>query len=683
MCSTLIAAAFLVSPAPIQAETEESEPEVRTVADGMHDRVTFDVNVSRVAAADEDIIDVEAIDSRELLVTGLAHGRTSVFVWLADGTTRSIVYRIEPDLTLLRAALADIDPGIEVESAPDRAVLVLKGTVPNLFVRDAAVRAAEAYLNADRSDEPSPIIGTGQDGATAVAPGSDGTGGPRNGSVVDLLRVASLPAPLEGRIADAIEPLSRGEVSVRRVQLGIYPDDEADVFVLEGSVPDQVTLSRLLFVASRTISGGITGGTSEVRVLADEGGALVQVRNLFGAGALGGGGAQQQGLQSANNDALGGGGGGGRQGAFLANRIGAQVGRAKVVEAADGRLLSLVDVDYLPLVRVDVRLYEVNTTKLRTWRSQLTVIGSDFDQGALLPAPAAVGIQGDNAASVGQDQLQGLLGFLDGGLTSQAQLVSGGFAVDALFQLLVQEEVARSLSNPTLTVLSGELAQFQVGGQVPVPVALTVGGGTDQILNAVQFRDFGIDLTVRPLVEEIDSDRITLDVVPRISLPDLALTAAIGDATGETSATTAFESRATRTHTRVFDGDALLIGGLTTQQEEDIQAKTPWLGNVPGLGWLFRNEASETDITELVIVVLPAVVRDARPEARLWAYPSTEEVLRSCFLEVRGRVAELEQAPSDDESAEDERTTEEAARPTEEGNSPDTEQPAAGDSESR
>ncbi|MEM9380747.1 MAG: pilus assembly protein N-terminal domain-containing protein [Planctomycetota bacterium] len=605
----------------------------------MHDRVLFDADVSRFAVADPDLVSVEPIDSRELLVSGLKHGRTSVFVWLEDGNTRSITINVEPDLTLLRAALADIDPRIEVQSAPDRAVLVLTGTVPDLFVRDAAVRAAESYLAARRSDDAPPLIAAEDgsvSGAATVDTRRDGSGGSRTGSVVDLLRVATLPARMEDRILEAIEPLVGGEVTVRRVQLGIYPNDESDVFVLDGSVPDQVTLSRMLFVASRTITGGGSVGRSEVRVLADEGGALTQVRNLFGAGAGGGGGGgQQQGLQGLNNQALG--GGGGQQSAQLANRIGAQVGRAKVVEAADGRLLSLVDVDYLPLVRVDVRLYEVNTTKLRTWRSQLTVIGSDFDQGALLPAGPAVDIQGDNAASVGQDQLQGLLGFLDGGLTSQAQLVSGGFAVDALFQLLVQEEVARSLSNPTLTVLSGELAQFQVGGQVPVPVALTVGGGTDQVLNAVQFREFGIDLTVRPLVEEVDSDRITLDVVPRISLPDLALTAAIGAATGETTATTAFESRQTRTHTRVFDGDALLIGGLTTQQEEDAQSKTPWLGDVPGLGWLFRNDASETDTTELVIVVLPAVVRESRPEARLWAYPTAIEVLGSCFDEVMGR----------------------------------------------
>ncbi|MEM6672600.1 MAG: pilus assembly protein N-terminal domain-containing protein [Planctomycetota bacterium] len=634
MIRTLFTGAVLGSTATL-AGGQDTVPEPRMLVRGMYDQVVLDSDVTRFAVANPDVLSVEPIDSRELLVGGLEHGRTSLFVWLADGTTSSTLFVVEPDLSVLRTALADIDPNIQVESAPDRAVLVLTGTVPDINTRDAAVLTAEAYLAAGRTGTRGPLLAADEDGAEEVGvlePG-DVPSSSLRGRVVDLLRVTYLPDRLEDRIERSIAPYGGDEVTVTRVQVGLLPDDANDVFILDGSVPDQVTLTRMLFVASRTITGGVATNSfnSDIRVLADESGALTQVRNLFGAGAAGGGGAgQQQGLQTPGNSALGG-GGGGQQSALLANRIGAQIGRSKVVEAANGRLLSLVDVEHLPLVRVDVRLYEVNTSRLRTWRSDVTAILSDFDQGALLPSGAADAVQGANAASVGQDDIQGVLGFLDGGLASQTQLVSGGFAVDALFQLLVQEEVARTLSNPSLTVLSGELAQFQVGGQVPIPVALTIGGGTDQVLNAVEFREFGIDLTVRPLVEEIESDRITLDVIPRVSLPDLALTEAIGAATGAPTAATAFESRATRTHTRVFDGDALLIGGLTTQRERDALGRTPWLGDVPGLGWLFRNEATESEETELVVVIMPVVLREARPEADLWVFPSTDEVLQACL----------------------------------------------------
>jgi len=612
---------------------------------GRHRRIEFERDVTRLAVADPTVASAELLDTQELLVTALAPGLTTVAVWFDDAEPVEWLVTVERDLTLLRETLAGIDPRIEVLFSPERDAVVLRGVVVDVATRDAAFEAASALMaSGGRAAATGPLlVDDGEGGATAAPPTdggpSRGGAGRRTGAnVVNLLLVDQAPANMEARIGDAIAPLTDGRVTVRRIQASAIPDDSADVFLLEGEVADQVTLTRMLYIASRAINGGGAGnGNNEVRALADEAGALTQTRNIFGAGAGGGGGGgQQQGLQSANNAALG--GGGGQQGVQLANRIGAQIGRAKVVEAADGRILSTVQVAYLPLVRVDVRLYEVNKNKLQSWRTQIGAAGSSFDQPGLSPAPESVGLQGDDALGVGDGDEQGLLGFLNGTLSGRGQAVNGGFAIDALFQVLVEEEIARSLSNPSLAVLSGELAQFQVGGQVPIPLAVTVGGGTDQVLNSVQFRDFGIDLTVRPLVEERSSSRITLDVVPRISLPDLALTAAIGSATGQPAAATAFESRATRTHARVIDGEPVVIGGLATQRSQSAQSRAPIVGSIPVLGWLFRNEADDAEETELVIIVTPTIVREPRVEASLWQYPTADEVLERCLREARGEA---------------------------------------------
>lgn len=630
-CLLLLLACQTGAPVPnVDAGQLESATELLI---GRHERLLFDREVRRVFVADSDVLRAETLDSREVLIAGVGPGVTSLLVWFDAGEPLERVVTVRRDISLLSGLMAVIDPGIQVELAVDRDLVVLRGVVPTLGIRDAAQAAADAYLGTG-GDIPLLTAGEGDDGAQAqgaTPPAPRGRSG-----VLNMLQVSTVPASLEARIEAAIAPMAEGGVSVRRIQVGAYTDDENDVFMLEGSVADQVALTRVLFVASRAVQGAGGGGSSEVRALADEAGALTQAQNIFGAGAIGGGGGQQQGLQSANNSALG--GGGGQQGQQLANRIGAQVGRAKVVEAAGGRILSTIQVQHLPLVRVDVRLYEVNRTKLRTWRNQLQVAVSDFDQPALLPAAGSTALQGAGAPSVGDGDVQGLLGFLNGTLAGRGQTVTGGLAIDNFFQLLVEEQVAKSLSNPSLAVLSGELAQFQVGGQIPIPLAVTVGGGTDQVLNSVQFRDFGIDLTVRPLVEERSSGRITLDVVPRISLPDLALTAAIGSATGQATAATAFESRATRTSARVFDGEALVIGGLTTARSQSAQGRTPLLGSVPVLGWLFRNEADDSEETELVIVVTPSVVREPRPDADLWAFPSTGEVLERCLSSASNRT---------------------------------------------
>lgn len=602
---------------------------------GRHERLLFERDVRRVFVANPDVLYSEVLDSREILISALQPGSTSLLVWFAEGEPLETQLTVRRDLSLLTQLVQQIDPAIDVELAPDRDFVILRGVVPSVAIRDAAEAAASAYLGAGGG---APVLAENEEGEVTAPQGEVETRRGRRGGVLNLLRVSDLPAILEERISEAIAPMTDGSVTVRRIQVGNFPDDEKDVFLLEGSVPDQVTLTRLLFVASRTVGGGTRNGGAgrqgDVRVLADEAGALA-----FGIG--GGQGGQQGGQGGGQGGGLGGGGGalggqgGGRGGAQqLFNRINTQVGRAKIVEAAQGRVLSTIQVSHLPLVQVDVRLYEINRSKIRTWRNQLDVAVSDFDQPQLLPAPESTALQGAGAQGVGDGNVQGLLGFLNGTLSGRGQAVSGGFAIDNVFQILVEEELARSLSNPSLTVLSGEIAQFQVGGQIPVPLAVTVGGGTDQILNSVEFRDFGINLSVRPLVEERRSSRITLDVIPQITLPDLALTAAIGSATGQSTAATAFESRATRTSARVFDGDALVIGGLTTQRNTNGQSRVPVVGSVPVLGWLFRNEATDDEETELVIVVTPRVVRDPRPEANLWAFPTTDEILARCLTAV-------------------------------------------------
>ncbi|MEM7306179.1 MAG: pilus assembly protein N-terminal domain-containing protein [Planctomycetota bacterium] len=616
------------------SETEASLAAPQVLVEGTHQRLTFDADVIRVAVGRSQTLSAEILTSREILLLGRTPGRTTLVVWLADGSAQMRLISVQPDLSLLRAALAEIHPSVTAELAPDRGAVVLRGLVPDVSYRAAAEAAAAAYLSSPtRQTNATPLVSSTdegpaeEEGNSEVQPPEE----PVGAAVINLIRLERLPALADEKIREAIAPLVGESVTVRRVTAAALPDDTEDLFVLEGSVSDQVTLSRVLFLASRTLLGEDADQT-DIRVLADESGALTDVTDLFGAATVGAGG--NQGNFNLGGSS-GGQGGGSRNNQTLVNRIGANLGRAKVVEAAGGRVLAMIDVENLPLVRVDVRLYEVNLNRLRQWRNELNVLASDFDQMPLSPAGAAVGIQGENASEIAQDDLQNALSFLDGGVTNQSQLVSGGLAVDNLFSLLVNEQIARTLSRPTLTVLSGELALFQVGGQVPVPVAVTVGGGTDQVLNGVEFRDFGLQLSVRPLVEELDSETITLDLSPIVSLPDLDLTEAIGAATGSTLNTTAFETRATRTHTRLRDGQAMMIGGLISQRRDSAQGKTPLLGDLPLAGWLFRNEAEDADDSELVIVVNPVIVRPERPDARLWSFAEPAEVLAQCLHSVR------------------------------------------------
>ena len=262
---------------------------------GRHERLLFERDVRRVFVANPDVLYSEVLDSREILISALQPGSTSLLVWFADGEPLETQLTVRRDLSLLTELVQQIDPAIEVELAPDRDFVILRGVVPSVAIRDAAEAAASAYLGAGWEV---PVLAEDEEGDVTAPQGELESRRGRRGGVLNLLRVSDLPAILEERISEAIAPMTEGSVTVRRIQVGNFPDDEKDVFLLEGTVPDQVTLTRLLFVASRTVKGGSGNGSAgrqgDVRVLADEAGALA-----FGLGGGQGG----QGVKAAASGA--------------------------------------------------------------------------------------------------------------------------------------------------------------------------------------------------------------------------------------------------------------------------------------------------------------------------------------------------------------------------------------------
>ena len=157
-------------------------------------------------------------------------------------------------------------------------------------------------------------------------------------------------------------------------------------------------------------------------------------------------------------------------------------------------------------------------------------------------------------------------------------------ALDATLTLLEEASIARSLARPSITALSGEVARFNAGGVIPISVTVETqtSAAAGRLLSTTIFASFGVDVSVRAMVEE--DDTITLDVQPVISQPDFDLTAAITDATGSGQATTAFETRVLTTTTRLRDGQSFLIAGFLQSSMSDDTTFTPGAHRVPAWG---------------------------------------------------------------------------------------------------
>lgn len=665
---TIFLGTILLQACPAQVPGQPATPSVdsnATIADGKprivtlgtHLRVTLPREVKRLAVGDENVASVELLDTRELLVLGKNTGTTTVLVWFADGTHSPLLFRVQQDLSLLQGAIEDICAGVQVQLAPDRDALVLTGIVPDELHRQAVLRAADSYLAA------TPRNGVRIAGSD---PGRTGAGQPPSGDVqltrqtepntssqlIDLLRLAKLPPSLESRILAAIQPIAGTEVRVRRLQRNPLSNDEADVLVLEGSVPDQIALVRSMQLAARMFLGN-AGATDSARntieVLADEAGGLVSSGGAGGQGAQGqggvGGGAGGQG--GSQGGGFAGGGGIGVQ----RNELRRNLGRATVLSMAKGRILSFLEVRDRPQVRVAVQLFEIDRDRLFQFSSEIQTLVSDFDQPVLNPSQVGSNIQPSpaNVGAFSDSDVQAGLASLANGFSQQIQVSGRRFALDTLLQALEARGIARRLSSPVLTVLNGETAQFQVGGEIPVPQAFTPAAGGASGLGtfaSVDFRAFGIGLGVRPLVGE--RGEVTLDLSSIVSQPDETLTTVLRDSTGTDPQTTAFATRALRTNARLQDGQSLLVGGLVSRSLRDDVSKTPLLGDIPLIGWLFRSTNQNFSQSELFVLVSPSVVRPPVAGSDLWLQPGLTETLAACSPERANEEASPDRELADD-----------------------------------
>ncbi len=155
------------------------------------------------------------------------------------------------------------------------------------------------------------------------------------------------------------------------------------------------------------------------------------------------------------------------------------------------------------------------------------------------------------------------------------------FSIDASLRALETRNAVRLLAEPVLTAMSGQEANFHVGGEIPI-----VSG------DELTYKEYGIMLGFTPTVRS--NGMIGLEIDTEVSEPQL-------DNTLNTrSATTTVELGAYQT---------LAIAGLFEERARRQISEFPGLGNIPILGALFRSNEYVTEETELVILVTPMIAQ--------------------------------------------------------------------------
>jgi general secretion pathway protein D len=218
--------------------------------------------------------------------------------------------------------------------------------------------------------------------------------------------------------------------------------------------------------------------------------------------------------------------------------------------------------------------------------------------------PASVTADAANAAST--QTLATAVGNLSGlSLGAVRQFSLGGntfFNVGAMVQAVANDANINVLSTPQILTSDNQKAEIVVGDNIPIITSnsQTTGGNFQ---TQVERKDVGITLRLTPQI--LESDLVKLDVFQEIS--NIRTNNPAGFDVNTQGVIT---SKKSATTTVIVQNDqTVVIGGLISDSINDTIKKVPLLGDIPLLGWLFKNRSKTTTKTNLLIFLTPHVIK--------------------------------------------------------------------------
>jgi general secretion pathway protein D len=222
----------------------------------------------------------------------------------------------------------------------------------------------------------------------------------------------------------------------------------------------------------------------------------------------------------------------------------------------------------------------------------------------------------------------------------------GSYDVDFAIRALARKTGSDLMSAPKVTVLSGKRANITVAQELRYPesygdiestasssgsgggsgtggsgsAAISITAGTPQDFVT---RNVGVEMSVTPNVE--NDDTISLILEPRVTEfegfveyggPSVAITAGTTVTVPAGFYQPIFSIREMSTEVTIFDGATVVMGGLTRDEVKTVNDSVPILGNIPGLGRIFRSEGETRQKRNLLIFVTANLVSPGGSPAR-------------------------------------------------------------------
>jgi len=232
-----------------------------------------------------------------------------------------------------------------------------------------------------------------------------------------------------------------------------------------------------------------------------------------------------------------------------------------------------------------------NTTNL-AFPNSIIINGNGVPSDLGIPADQGTQASGAGVGSQGRGYAVNLpTSNFNTGLGISLGNILGNFSLDAALTALERQGRGRIISTPKVTTQNNQEATIRQGQQIPIQ---TVANNTV----TVQFKDAVLTLRVTPQITEAGTVILSLEVNN-----DTA------DFANRVNGIPPINTQSAKTQVLVRDGATAVIGGIYQSTETTSSQRTPFLGDIPLLGLLFRNRAMNTANQELLLFITPRIVK--------------------------------------------------------------------------
>lgn len=264
-----------------------------------------------------------------------------------------------------------------------------------------------------------------------------------------------------------------------------------------------------------------------------------------------------------------------------------------------------------PQISIEARIVEARSTFLRQigvqWGGRANASAASGNSTGLL-FPNSIGLVGGNedaqtvrtGVATPSDfaiNLPANTGSGEGGAIGLSLgSIGGNFALNLRLSALEDSGTVRIISAPKITVLNNKPAKITQGVSIPIQV-ISAAGTQTQLVQA------DLSLEVTPYVSSRDC-AVQMKLVVTKNEPDFVNVGARGDPS--------FLRKEASTTMLVQDGDTSVLGGIYTRNSGLAYKKIPFFGDLPVLGWFFKNRRENDDRTEILVFITPKITNKAQ-----------------------------------------------------------------------